>query len=77
MPLGTRSPDVLQPFNGLDQENRAALVSTLAALKAEGVAVLVSTHDLDLAQQVCDRVLLLEHGRVAVGELPPAPPRNP
>jgi manganese/iron transport system ATP-binding protein len=66
-----------EPFNGLDQENRASLVSTLAALKAEGVAVLVSTHDLDLAQQVCDRVLLLEHGRVAVGELPPVPPRNP
>lgn len=66
-----------EPFNGLDQENRAALVSTLAALKAQGVAVLVSTHDLDLAQQVCDRVLLLEHGRVAEGELPPAPPRNP
>ncbi|MCS5723015.1 metal ABC transporter ATP-binding protein [Herbiconiux sp. CPCC 203407] len=66
-----------EPFNGLDQENRASLVSTLAALKAEGVAVLVSTHDFDLAQQVCDRVLLLEHGRMAVGELPPAPPRTP
>lgn len=66
-----------EPFNGLDQDNRAALVSTLAALKAEGVAVLVSTHDFDLAHQVCDRVLLLDHGRVALGELPPAPPRNP
>ena len=58
-----------EPFNGLDQENRGALVGTVKRLKAEGVAVLVSTHDLDLAREVCESVLLLNGGQVAFGPL--------
>ncbi|MFB2580106.1 metal ABC transporter ATP-binding protein [Herbiconiux sp. P15] len=72
-----------EPFNGLDQTNRTALVATLAELKREGVAVLVSTHDVDLARQVCDRVLLLDGRQVAYGEredvlslYTPTPPRT-
>ncbi|MCI4659265.1 MULTISPECIES: metal ABC transporter ATP-binding protein [Cryobacterium] len=58
-----------EPFNGLDQENREALVGTVKRLKAEGVAVLVSTHDLELARDVCESVLLLNGGQVAFGPL--------
>ncbi len=58
-----------EPFNGLDQANRDALIDTLRALKTRGVAVIVSTHDLELAREVCDSVLLvngtqLSHGPV-------------
>jgi len=56
-----------EPFNGLDQKNRDALIATLNRLKADGVAVLVSTHDLELARAVCDGVLLLNGGQVAFG----------
>ncbi|MCU1442388.1 MAG: hypothetical protein JWQ59_538 [Cryobacterium sp.] len=56
-----------EPFNGLDQKNRDALVSTLERLKENGVAVLVSTHDLELARAVCDGVLLLNGTQVAFG----------
>jgi ABC-type Mn2+/Zn2+ transport system ATPase subunit len=56
-----------EPFNGLDQANRDALVETVKRLKAEGVAVLVSTHDLDLARDVCESVLLLNGSQVAFG----------
>jgi ABC-type Mn2+/Zn2+ transport system ATPase subunit len=56
-----------EPFNGLDQANREALVSTVERLKAEGVAVLVSTHDLELARAVCESVLLLNGSQVAFG----------
>jgi len=56
-----------EPFNGLDQPNRDALVATLRRLKAEGVAVLVSTHDLELAREVCDRVLLVNGRQTAFG----------
>jgi len=56
-----------EPFNGLDQSNRDALVGTVERLKADGVAVLVSTHDLDLARAVCERVLLLNGSQVAFG----------
>lgn len=56
-----------EPFNGLDQKNRDALIATVERLKARGVAVLVSTHDLDLARAVCESVLLLNGTQVAFG----------
>ncbi|WP_198415945.1 metal ABC transporter ATP-binding protein [Cryobacterium sp. TMT2-23] len=56
-----------EPFNGLDQQNRDALVGTVKRLKEEGVAVLVSTHDLQLAREVCEEVLLLNGTQVAFG----------
>ena len=56
-----------EPFNGLDQQNRDALIDTLRALKAQGVAVLVSTHDLELAKLVCDRVVLVNGTQLAFG----------
>ncbi|GAA1794385.1 metal ABC transporter ATP-binding protein [Agromyces lapidis] len=56
-----------EPFNGLDQPNRDALVDTLRELKARGVAVLVSTHDLELARLVCDAVVLVNGTQLAFG----------
>ncbi len=56
-----------EPFNGLDQQNRDALVGTVNRLKEEGVAVVVSTHDLQLAREVCEKVLLLNGTQVAFG----------
>jgi manganese/iron transport system ATP-binding protein len=56
-----------EPFNGLDQENRDALIGTVERLKARGVALLVSTHDLELARAVCEEVLLLNGSQVAFG----------
>ena len=56
-----------EPFNGLDQQNRDALVDTLRTLKAQGVAVLVSTHDLDLAKLVCDQVVLVNGTQLTFG----------
>jgi zinc/manganese transport system ATP-binding protein len=56
-----------EPFNGLDQANRDALVDTLRTLKRQGVAVLVSTHDLELAKLVCDSVVLVNGTQLAFG----------
>ncbi len=56
-----------EPFNGLDQQNRDALIATLQELKGRGVAVLVSTHDLDLAKVVCDAVVLVNRTQLAFG----------
>ena len=56
-----------EPFNGLDQLNRDALVDTLRTLKRQGVAVLVSTHDLELAKLVCDSVVLVNGTQLASG----------
>lgn len=56
-----------EPFNGLDQQNRDALIDTVRGLKARGVAVLISTHDLELAKLVCDRVVLVNGTQLAFG----------
>jgi manganese/iron transport system ATP-binding protein len=56
-----------EPFNGLDQTNREALLHIVRELKASGVAFIISTHDLDLAREVCDSVLLINGEQIAVG----------
>lgn len=56
-----------EPFNGLDQTNRDALLGIVRELKSAGVAFVISTHDLELAQSVCDSVLLINGEQVAAG----------
>ncbi|MDZ8171769.1 metal ABC transporter ATP-binding protein [Microbacterium xanthum] len=56
-----------EPFNGLDQPSREALMATVAALVASGVAVILSTHDVALAQATCTRALLIDRRVVAAG----------
>ncbi len=56
-----------EPFNGLDQPNRDALLSILEDLKGRGAAVVVSTHDLVLAREACDKAVLLAGRQVAFG----------
>lgn len=58
-----------EPFNGLDQPNRDALIETIRVLKNNGVAVLITTHDLELAREVCDTVLLVNGKQIAFGSL--------
>jgi len=53
-----------EPTNGLDQPT-AARVRTLLREKAEaGAAIVVSTHLLEMADLLCDRVIVLDHGRL-------------
>lgn len=54
-----------EPFNGLDQGSRDALVATIRTLKSRGVALLITTHDLELARAVCDRTLLVNQRQIA------------
>lgn len=58
-----------EPFNGLDQPNRDALLTTVNELRAQGTAVVVSTHDLDLARAACSHVMLLNKRQVAFGTI--------
>jgi ABC-2 type transport system ATP-binding protein len=52
-----------EPCNGLDPEMVAVLKSTLALQRQEGKTVLMSTHRLDVAEQLCDRVCVMHRGR--------------
>lgn len=51
-----------EPFNGLDQENRDVLLQLVSELRSEGRSIVVSTHDLEIAQEACTHVLLLASG---------------
>jgi manganese/iron transport system ATP-binding protein len=56
-----------EPFNGVDAVSRQALLDALASLRANGAAVVVSTHDLALAHLACDRVCLLNRHQFGFG----------
>ena len=56
-----------EPFNGVDAVSQEALLAALARLRAQGTAVVVSTHDLALAHLSCDEVCLLNHHQFGFG----------
>jgi branched-chain amino acid transport system ATP-binding protein len=68
--LATRPKLLLldEPSSGLDQGESETLGRLLAGLAAEGMAVLLVEHDVDLVMRVCSRVHVLDFGQViAVG----------
>ncbi|PKN95022.1 MAG: metal ABC transporter ATP-binding protein [Chloroflexi bacterium HGW-Chloroflexi-6] len=56
-----------EPFTGVDASTQEATLSLLDRLKTQGVTVMVSTHDLNMAAQRFETVLLLNKGLVAYG----------
>jgi ABC-2 type transport system ATP-binding protein len=55
-----------EPTSGLDPQATTELLDMIRSLKADGVAVLLSSHLLARVQSVCDRVALFNRGRVAL-----------
>jgi ABC-2 type transport system ATP-binding protein len=53
-----------EPTTGLDPQNRANLWDQLRHLRAAGTTICLTTHYLDEADQLCDRVAIIDHGRV-------------
>ena len=66
-------PDLLvldEPFSGLDPIAMGVMGELLSGLAAGGTTVLFSSHQLDLVQDLCQDVVIIEHGRVVLaGEL--------
>jgi energy-coupling factor transporter ATP-binding protein EcfA2 len=54
-----------EPFVSLDPATRRELVAILSRLRADGVTLVLATHDVDLAWALSDELLLLEAGGVA------------
>lgn len=57
-----------EPFTGVDATTQEATFEFLNQLQTQGVMLMVSTHDLNLAAARFDRVLLLNHRLIAYGE---------
>lgn len=54
-----------EPFSGLDPVNQQGLEATIREIAARGATVLFSTHVMQHAERLCDKVVLLAHGRKA------------
>ncbi len=51
-----------EPFSGLDPVNLDLLQQAVLDLRNEGTTVLLSTHDMDVAEQMCDRIFMIYKG---------------
>lgn len=59
-----------EPLIGIDPRGAHELKDMIIEAKAEGCSALISTHMLDTAERLCDRIIILNHGRkIAEGNL--------
>jgi ABC-2 type transport system ATP-binding protein len=65
------APDLLfldEPTTGLDPQARRQLWDVIEAFRGEGRTILLTTHYMDEAEKLCDRVAIVDHGRqIALG----------
>ena len=52
-----------EPFSGLDPVNQKVLEDLIAELRADGTTIVFSTHVMAHAERLCDRFLMIAHGR--------------
>jgi ABC-2 type transport system ATP-binding protein len=86
------NPELLfldEPTTGLDPQSRRQMWDLIAQFKAEGKTIVLTTHYMEEAERLCDRVAIVDHGRVIatgspqelmdsidVSHLPPPEPRK-
>ena len=66
-------PDLLvldEPTVGVDPQSRNAIFDNLEALAAKGKAIVYTTHYLEEAERLADRIVIVDHGRVVASDTP-------
>lgn len=67
------NPDVLfldEPTSGLDVQSARLMKNMLRELNSGGKTIFLTTHDMDEANELCDRVAIINHGKIAAIERP-------
>ncbi len=62
-------PDLLimdEPFQGLDPVNTELLKTMLLEEHAQGKTIILSTHNMNQVEEVCERILLIDHGQAVL-----------
>jgi len=66
-------PEILlldEPTTGLDPQARHVVWDRLYRLKQQGVTLVLTTHYMDEAEQLCDRLVVMDNGKIAAGGSP-------
>ncbi len=62
-------PEVLildEPTTGLDPQARHLIWQKLRALQSQGTTLVLTTHYMEEAEQLCDRLVIMDHGKILV-----------
>lgn len=68
-------PSVLfldEPSAGLDPQSRIAMWEAVQGLRAEGITVVLTTHYMEEADELCDRLAIIDHGKILIEDTPAA-----
>ena len=61
-----------EPTTGLDPQSRRHLWERMEAMRDKGHAILLTTHSMEEAESVCDRIAIIDHGQIITTDTPQA-----
>ena len=59
-----------EPTSGLDPQSRRQLWDRMESMREDGHAVILTTHSMEEAEAVCDRIAIIDHGKLIVIDTP-------